>query len=85
VKASLEACIERDVNGLYKKALAGEIKEFIRVSDPYEPPDNPEVNCDTEHETPEESAHKIIRKPDELGYLPPLMKVSRDGDGAYRR
>lgn len=69
VQVSLETCIQRDVKGLYKKALAGEIKEFTGVSDPYEPPENPEVVCETEKETPTESAQKIIRKMEELGYL----------------
>lgn len=69
VKVSLETCIQRDVKGLYKKALAGEIKEFTGVSDPYEPPVNPEVICETEKETPTESAQKIINKMEELGYL----------------
>ena len=69
VKASVEKCTERDVKGLYKKALAGEIKEFTGVSDPFEAPDNPEVICDTEVETPEESAAKIIDKLVELQYL----------------
>ena len=69
VKASVETCKQRDVKGLYKKAIAGEIKEFTGVSDPYEPPENPEVICDTENETVEESAAKIISKLEELGYL----------------
>lgn len=69
VKASLETCIARDVKGLYQKALAGEIKTFTGVSDPYEPPENPEVVCDTEQETPYASAQKIIRKLEDLGYL----------------
>jgi adenylylsulfate kinase len=69
VKVSLETCIQRDVKGLYKKALAGEIKEFTGVSDPYEPPENPEVICETEKETPTESAQKIVAKMEELGYL----------------
>ena len=43
VKASVEVCAERDVKGLYEKAFAGEIKEFTGVSDPYEPPLNPEL------------------------------------------
>ena len=60
VKASVETCTERDVKGLYAKALAGEIKEFTGVSDPYEIPDNPEVVCDTEGETAEESAQKLL-------------------------
>ena len=43
VKASVEACAERDVKGLYKKAFSGEIKEFTGVSDPYEDPEDPEI------------------------------------------
>jgi len=79
VKVSLETCIQRDVKGLYKKALAGEIKEFTGVSDPYEPPDNPEVICETEKETPIESAQKIVRKLEALGYLIPFAKTGDDG------
>jgi len=80
VKASLETCIDRDVKGLYKKALAGEIKEFTGVSDPYEPPEHPEVVCETETETPQESAEKIMRKLEELGYL---AAASDSGNGTY--
>ena len=54
--APMETLIERDVKGLYKKALAGEIPNFTGVSDPYEEPLNPEV--------------KIVRKLEELGYMP---------------
>src|SRR5512147_3269 len=62
---------ERDVKGLYKKALAGEIKNFTGVDDPYEPPLNPEVVCHTDgRETPEQSAAKVICKLEELGYIP---------------
>ena len=60
VKASVEVCAERDVKGLYKKAFAGEIKEFTGVSDPYEEPLNAEIVLETENETPEESAQKLI-------------------------
>jgi adenylyl-sulfate kinase len=60
VKASVEVCAERDVKGLYEKAFKGEIKEFTGVSDPYEPPLDPELTLDTEHESPEESATKIL-------------------------
>ncbi len=62
---------DRDVKGLYKKALAGEIKNFTGVDDPYEPPLNPEVVCHTDgRETPEQSAAKVICKLEELGYSP---------------
>ena len=43
VNASLEACEERDVKGLYAKARSGEIPKFTGISDPYEPPENPEL------------------------------------------
>jgi adenylyl-sulfate kinase len=62
---------ERDVKGLYKKALAGEIKNFTGVDDPYESPLNPEVVCHTDgRETPQQSAAKVISKLEELGYIP---------------
>ncbi len=69
VKASVGTCETRDVKGLYKKARAGEIKGFTGVDDPYEEPLHPEIVCDTEHESPEESAEKVIWKLEELGYL----------------
>ncbi len=69
VKASVETCAKRDVKGLYKKALAGEIKNFTGVNDPYEPPHNPELIIETEKESPEQSASRILRKLEELGYL----------------
>ncbi len=68
---------ERDVKGLYKKAMAGEIKNFTGINDPYEPPLNPEVVCHTDgRETPEESAAKVVRKLEELGYVPPVDVIS---------
>jgi adenylylsulfate kinase len=70
VKASVEVCAERDVKGLYEKAFAGEIKEFTGVSDPYEPPENPEIVLETEHETPEESAQKILAYLEERELIP---------------
>jgi adenylylsulfate kinase len=61
----------RDVKGLYKKALAGEIKGFTGVDDPYEPPDNPEVMVETDKEGVDESVNKIIRTLELMGYIPP--------------
>jgi len=72
VECPLEVLVERDVKGLYKKALAGEIKEFTGVSDPYEPPLNPEVIVHSAVESIEESAAKILRKLEELDYIPRL-------------
>lgn len=75
--ASLETLIARDVKGLYKKAIAGEIKNFTGISDPYEPPENPDVTIDSGQETIEESLAKIMSKLEELGYVPPVLE-SRD-------
>ncbi len=69
INAPLEKCIERDVKGLYKKALAGEIKNFTGLDDPYEPPTDAEIEVHTDRETPEESVSNIINKLEELGYL----------------
>jgi adenylyl-sulfate kinase len=71
VDTPLELCIQRDVKGMYKKALAGEMKGFTGVDDPYEPPLNPELVIHTEHESPAESAASIIAKLQELRYLDP--------------
>jgi adenylylsulfate kinase len=70
-KCPLEICIERDVKGLYKKALAGEITNYTGISDPYEEPLNPEVVLETDEETEEESVHKVITKLEELRYIAP--------------
>lgn len=70
VHCPLEVCAQRDVKGLYAKAMAGEIPGFTGVSDPYEAPLNPEVMVDSSKETPEESAKKIIHKLEEMGYVP---------------
>jgi adenylylsulfate kinase len=69
VEASVEECTRRDVKGLYIKALAGEIKEFTGVSDPYEPPTSPELVIHTEEEAPEESAERVLDKLEQLGLL----------------
>lgn len=63
VEAPLEVVEERDTKGLYKKARAGEIKNFTGISDPYEAPESPEITVHTGKESIEESGDKI------LGYL----------------
>ena len=69
VEAPLDTLIERDVKGLYRKALAGEIPNFTGVTDPYEPPFNAEVVCNSATETVEASKTKIIAALGRLGYL----------------
>jgi len=80
VKASLDTCIRRDVKGLYKKALAGEIDNFTGVSDPYEDPVNPELVLDTEKETVEESTGKVIACLEERGYIGQSIEVRPTGE-----
>lgn len=69
VSAPLEACEARDVKGLYKKARAGEIKQFTGIDDPYEPPLNPEVVCPTHEESVEQSVDRILDYLVERGIL----------------
>lgn len=69
-KCPIPVLSDRDPKGLYKKALAGEIKNFTGVSDPYEEPLNPEVVCETDRETVQESAGRILRRLEELGLIP---------------
>jgi len=69
VKCSIEELARRDVKGLYKRALAGEIGQFTGISDEYEPPENPDVVVDTEHEAIEESVGKIVAALEQRGYL----------------
>ena len=69
VKASVDECARRDVNGLYAKAFAGEIKGFTGVDDPYEVPDDAEIVIDTEQHEPEESARLIVTRLEELGLV----------------
>ncbi len=70
IEASVDACAERDVKGLYAKAFSGEIKEFTGVSDPYEPPENPEVRLKTEEQEPAESAAQLITYLEERELIP---------------
>src|SRR5437870_5730654 len=75
VQASVDACAERDVKGLYAKAFAGEIKEFTGVSDPYEEPVAPEISVETEGRTQEESAAFLLSRLAELGVVPERLEA----------
>lgn len=68
-RCPVEICAKRDIKGLYQKAVAGEIKGFTGVDDPYEPPSNPEVVCHTDTESVEESVEKVMKKLEELGFI----------------
>ena len=75
VKTSVEECARRDVNGLYAKAFAGEIKGFTGVDDPYEAPSSAEIVVDTEGIEPQESAAFVISKLEELGLVPAEVRA----------
>jgi adenylylsulfate kinase len=76
VDTPLDVCIQRDVKGMYKKALAGELKNFTGISDPYEPPENPELVIRTAKERPDQSAGQILDYLEERGLLAPGVSPS---------
>lgn len=69
VKCPLETCEKRDPKSLYKKAREGIIKDFTGISAPYEEPENPEIVIETDKETEEESAEKVLSYLEEKGLL----------------
>jgi len=69
VDCSLEAAEERDPKGLYKKARAGEIKNFTGIDDPYEAPLNPEIHLHTDKMTLEEEVNIILKELEARGIL----------------
>jgi len=70
MECPMDVLIERDAKGLYKKALAGEIKHFTGVDDPYEAPAKPEVLIESDRESEEQSVAKIITTLETLGFIP---------------
>jgi adenylylsulfate kinase len=69
VAPPLEECVARDTKGLYKKALSGEIQQFTGVSDPYEPPDTPELTLDTSSLDIRAAVSLVKERLVELGYV----------------
>ncbi len=78
VNAPVEVCERRDVKGLYAKARAGEIRGFTGIDDPYEAPFGPEVECRTDLESEDESARKVLRALEELGYVEGVLGAGGD-------
>jgi adenylylsulfate kinase len=79
-----EIAEHRDPKGLYKKALAGEIKNFTGIDDPYEPPEDPELVLDTMVEEPAESLQRVLQNLAELGYIEdptPLVAAAQSHSG----
>jgi adenylyl-sulfate kinase len=73
----LEVLADRDVKGLYRKAMAGEIKGFTGVDDPYEAPENPEITIHSGKETVAQSVHKILRTLELMGHIPADPQASQ--------
>jgi adenylyl-sulfate kinase len=84
VNTPLEVCIQRDVKGMYKKALAGEMKNFTGVDDPYEAPLQPEIIIETEKELPAVSAESILTKLEKMGLLSPADSPTYSEDEAEK-
>jgi len=76
VKAPLETCKKRDVKGLYKRALAGEIQKFTGVDDPYEEPNAPEVVVQTDRATAGECAEQILARLESLRLILPASQAT---------
>ena len=70
VDCSLEAAEERDPKGLYKKARAGEIKNFTGIDDPYEAPEAPEVHLHTDEQSLEEEVEHLLALLEKQGLIP---------------
>lgn len=68
--APIEVLAKRDVKGLYKKALAGEIKNFTGIDDPYEAPVAPDVRVDSSRDGVDESARRVVEALRQRGLLP---------------
>ena len=69
VRCPVEICIQRDVKGMYKKAIKGKITHFTGVDDPYEEPEHPELILDTDKETIDESVDKVLKTLQKKGYI----------------
>jgi adenylyl-sulfate kinase len=69
IDCPLKICIERDVKGLYARALRGEIPAFTGVSDPYEAPLSPDLTISTDKESVQDSVEKMIGLLMERGYI----------------
>jgi adenylyl-sulfate kinase len=81
VSAPLTVCAQRDVKGLYAKALAGEIKDFTGIDDPYEEPLNPEITLYTDRDPVEVCVQQVLTYLEGRGLIPAVVPMS---DGASR-
>lgn len=84
VNTPLDICIQRDVKGMYQKALVGEMKNFTGIDDPYEAPLHPEVTIETAKEAPGESAARILAYLEQGGLIDPPPVPPCRGDEAEK-
>jgi len=70
VDCPIDVCEARDTKGLYQRARRGEIESFTGISDPYEPPLEPEVVCRSAEESPQECAARVIAYLESVGWIP---------------
>lgn len=84
VDTPLELCIQRDVKGMYKKAIAGEMKNFTGISDPYEAPLHPEIVIQTQKESEQESAARILGSLERMGLIEPAHEPAYTSDEAEK-
>jgi adenylylsulfate kinase len=86
VDVSIEEATKRDVKGLYRKALDGEIQNFTGVNDPYERPERPDIWIDSDTQPAEESAQRILAFLEEKGLIPaakPPVRASGPVEGVW--
>ena len=85
VQCPVDVCMERDPKGLYARARKGEVNDIAGLHQPYEAPVDPEVICESDKETVEESAAKVILRLEEMGLLPPLNYTFEDEEKIKER
>jgi len=83
VAAPVSTCAERDVKGLYARALAGELPNFTGVSGPYEPPESPELMLRTDIEPVDESVAAVLGWLERRGLAPSLQASGAPGQASY--
>lgn len=85
VDCPMETLVRRDADGLYKKALAGEVKNVAGIDDPYEPPTHPEVRLLTDQEKVDQSATRVFQALVDLKYVGPTEFARLTGGQRPRR
>lgn len=85
VDCPIDVCKKRDPSGLYARAERGEVNDIAGLHQPYEEPLKPEVVLHTHEETVEQSAQKVLKRLEELGYLPKEKGVEEEAKSVYTK